>query len=539
MIQPSLRILVVVSVVMVASAAAAPVAAAPPLPALSWVTVVNNTDAMPGDAGGALFNSYNQPSVNDAGLVVLRARAKGGTAGEPPHGIYTRDMASGAAIAKVVDRTSLVPAPNNTDATFVEYPAFPRIDLTSGAFAFRGNSAPVWQYGEGEDETAGTTGVYAKVGGALVTGASKLGTISQFGRYAVPGLPGTGFEVFPGAPSVTGSTIVFKGNYTHDGIEQTGAFFRVLSSALYGGTATVKAIATSSTTRIPGTSTLFGSISPPSAAKGMVAFAGYDNEASPTLGGIYLAKVAENAKLKTVAAIGARVPDGRGRSTPSRFTRLGEAVSFDGRFVAFWGAWGTQLRSVVVTCPTEGNKARQAFCLQLNGGSSQRTVQVPVNQGMFVRDVQAERTYQVAKTGPQFADFVYWAFTGSVTGSIEGDDGEPAAWRASAYVAVSGGERGSFRVAFKGTTPAGTRGVYLAAGPGVATDRVPAVVDTTMPGSVLDPAAAPAGSVVTEVGLERDGFRGQWLVLNAKMLVPGGAEASGMAGIYAARVSWP
>ena len=44
---------------------------------------------------------------------------------------------------------------------------------------------------------------------------------------------------------------------------------------------------------------------------------------------------------------------------------------------------------------------------------------------------------------------------------------------------------------------------------------------------------------MTEVGLERDGFRGDWLVIDAKVLVPGLPEESGMAGIDMAALPWP
>ena len=40
------------------------------------------------------------------------------------------------------------------------------------------------------------------------------------------------------------------------------------------------------------------------------------------------------------------------------FNRLGEGVSFDGRFVAFWGAWGAETKTLVLQCPTEGNQDR-------------------------------------------------------------------------------------------------------------------------------------------------------------------------------------
>ena len=54
----------------------------------------------------------------------------------------------------------------------------------------------------------------------LITGASKLGAVTGFEYFAVPGIspptsPPTMFDVFPGAPAVANqSTIVFKGNYT-------------------------------------------------------------------------------------------------------------------------------------------------------------------------------------------------------------------------------------------------------------------------------------------------------------------------------------
>ena len=57
------------------------VAAAPPNPTFDWTTVVNNNDLMPEAPGGRTFNSYNQPSVNVNGLVVIRARSKGGDGG--------------------------------------------------------------------------------------------------------------------------------------------------------------------------------------------------------------------------------------------------------------------------------------------------------------------------------------------------------------------------------------------------------------------------------------------------------------------------
>ena len=52
-----------------------------------------------------------------------------------------------------------------------------------------------------------------------------------------------------------------------------------------------------------------------------------------------------------------------------------------------------------------------------------------------------------------------------------------------------------------------------------------------MNGQVLDP-EAPAGSRILEVGIEREGLRGDWLAINAKMGYEGGEEEDDMAGVY-------
>ena len=141
---------------MAATAAAAP----KPKSTFDWATVVNNNDLMPEAPNNRTFNSYNQPSVNVDGLVVIRARSRGGDAGGggggggggsgggggPTHGIYTRDMAVPGPIVRILDRTTEVPQPNNLGTTFVETPSFPRIDMDSNTIATRGNHQPVWRY---------------------------------------------------------------------------------------------------------------------------------------------------------------------------------------------------------------------------------------------------------------------------------------------------------------------------------------------------------------------------------------------------------
>jgi hypothetical protein len=601
-------------------AIAALTSAAPPSPPwFTWSTVVNNTDTMPPD-NKKNFNSYNQPSVNERGLVVIRARSRGGEGGggetvvnalgsgeekQPVHGIYTRDMSvpvSPGAIVRILDRKTKVPQPNNLGTTFVETPSFPRIDMLSDTIATRGNHQPVWEYSGGK---VGTTGIYTNPFDDLITGASKLGAVPDFGFFPVPGLdPPTMFDVFPGAPAVTGSTdesstIVFKGNYTvddptpNDPIGKTGVYYRELINAVAGGTKPVVLIANNTVTKIPGTTQVFGSTSPPSAANGQVVFAGFDNEDAPTKGGIYLAQLAETPELRTLVSIGGRVPN---ESVKATFNGLGEGGAFDGRYVGFWGAWGTETRTVRLYCQTEGNKDRIAYCnreLACLGPDGKPVIdpdtgqplilgdpasvcddkddpnwpicyqdkQVPVNQGIFVHDTaKGGTTRTVAKTGAKFDEFLFWNFSGKTpcTGgghSEEGaeDDGEPARWRSSAFVAVSGqatafkaaesgGEQGGCGSCHsggsKGAAPPSPDhgqlvGIYLNRQPG---QDIFTVLDTRTDGQALDP-EAPADSIVTELGIEREGLRGNWLAVSAKMGVADGTEEDGMAGVYITNLS--
>ncbi|MDH3694863.1 MAG: hypothetical protein OER96_09865, partial [Gammaproteobacteria bacterium] len=76
-------------------------------------------------------------------------------------------------------------------------------------------------------------------------------------------------------------------------------------------------------------------------------------------------------------------------------------------------------------------------------------------------------------------------------------------------------------------------GIYLKKGPGKS--RVVTILDTSTNGRDLDPEAT-EGSTITELGLEREGLRGDWLVVNASMGIEGGAEEEGMAGIYVTRL---
>jgi len=548
--------------------------AEPPLPSLfKWSTVVNNTDLMPttgcneDSSKCKPFNSYNQPSVNERGLVVIRARSRGGsgdagghggegetqatalsaseagTGGEgsdtghgnqPVHGIYTRDMSvTNSEIFPILDRKTQVPQPNNLGTTFTETPSFPRIDQDSDTIATRGNHEPVWTYDAASEETrVGTTGIYTNPFGPLITGTSKLGGVPGFEFFAVPGIDTpVMFDVFPGAPAVTGGrTLVFKGNYTVGVKSKTGVFFRDLPDE------PIILIANNTDTMIPGTDppVVFGSTSPPSAANGEAVFAGFDDEENPTRGGIYLAPLEEydpknqQPNLTTLVRIGDPVP---GEPRNALFNRLGEGVAFDGRYVAFWGAWGA-MQTIRLHCPTEGNKDRIAYCLAQCPEPQGCSAEAPVNQGIFLHDTATGDTSAVAKAPTSYGDFLFWNFSGMVPGVGEGDegsdeDGEPARWRSSAFVAVSGK-----RTAFKAVS-GNLLGVYLSNEPGQAAITV---LDNRTDGQALDP-EAPAGSTVTEVGLEREGLRRDWLAVSAKMAVAGGSEEDGMEGVYITRLA--
>lgn len=535
---------------------------------LDWHTVVNNNDLMP-PLYLARFNSYNQPSVNTLGIVVIRARSRGGPPlGPPIHGIYMRDMsAPDGAVLRVLDRTTEVPPPNNLGATYTETPAFPRIDIDTAAIATRGNHQPVYRHQlvDGSEARIGSTGIYATPFGDLVTAAANMGDVDELARFRVPEFAGIRFEVFPGAPAITaGDTVVFKGNYTIDGRAGTGVYFRRLVPGESGGDHPAVLIANNTDTLIPGTATVFGSVAPPTAASSFAVFAGFDDESAPAKGGIYLAPLQFSPPLRALVSIGQRVP---GAPRHATFTSFGEAISFDGRYVAFWGAWGEETRVRRLYCPEEGNKDRIAFCNQalvcansggilgdpdsvcndpadpLHGNRCYTQRQVPANQGIFVHDTRTGETQLVAKSGGEYEDFLYWNYSGKAPcASVGGhaDDGEAdaesARWRSSAFMAVSQ-RRTGFAAVFKARrTTAGkpVDGIYLARQP--ENSPVLGVLDTSMAGRQLD-AEAPAESRIVEIGLEREGLRGDWLAITAVTETDGSEEDDdGMAGVYVARL---
>ncbi len=500
----------------------------------TWKVVSNNQTLMP-DSPQLPFFSYNQPSVNSDGIVVFRGRAKSATSGsgEIQRGVYATNACKPITIYTVADTANTqVPAPNNTNATFNEFPSIPRIDAHSGLIATRGQSAPVWTYTDPVtllDTKVGTSGLYVTMPTELATGVGILGNVPEFSYMQVPDASTTGikFDQFPGSPSVTDNKyLVFKGNYT-DGASKTGVYYRDLSVS--GSPVTTIA---NTNTVIPGqtTATTFGSTAPPSAEGGKVVFVGLDNEGAPTMGGIYMDTIP--VKIKTgptpLVTIGEQVPDKTGAPLgTSTFTQIGEALAFDGQYVAFWGAWGQDFKTtppggmhaVTLNCPTDGSQALRNACMK-DYPSGQATEYEPDNQGIFLVDSQTKKVWMVARgeygytgplggSAPQFQGFMYWVYSGSP----QGGDAEPPHWRASAFAAVDG-SRG---VLFKGSPTASTvSGIY-----GVPFDKNTNTLGTTFKViatgdlmTTLD-AAERDGLPITSVAIEREGLRNGWLTLTA------------------------
>lgn len=542
----------------------------------AWKMISNNLTIMP-DSPQLPFFSYNQPSINTNGMVVFRGRAKDASGGSgnsgTQKGIYASDVCPAKlSIFTVADSKTTVPMPNNTGAMFTEFPSMPRIDGNSGLIASRGQSDPVWTLADGTK--LGTSGMYVSLPSGLTTGVGLLGSVPEFAYMQVPdaSTPGTKFDQFPGSGSASdGKYLVFKGNYT-DGASKTGVYYRNLDVP----NSPVTLIA-GSNTPIPGASSsgagapvpVFGSTAPPSASNGQLVFVGLDNEQAPTMGGIYLAPIADRPTLTPLVEIGSPVPDSTGVALPAptapasgpapaapTFSQFGEGLAFDGHYVAFWGAWDSNptshagMHQVTVTCPTDGNKQLVAACMNgsdpdANGqptGTNQEWI--PDNQGIFLLDTTTKQAWMVARagsTGELFNDFQYWTYSGAPPqpGQAPTTDAEPPHWRASAFAAVDGARgvlfKGSLATVSGGPTPPKS-GIYGAAfdatntaataGPIGSVFKVIAAGDDM---AILDP-AAPAGSTVTSLGLEREALRGGWLALTASSITAGG---EGWAGIYA------
>lgn len=519
---------------------------------LTWNVGVNNSDIAPGGAPAATFKSYNQPAINNAGVLVFRARSSEGS-GQQVDGIYQRNLSPPGPIVKLLTRGDAVPGPNNTlyngvPAGYMEFPSTPRIDATSNLIATRGQHQPSWTYMLGATETRiGTSGIYAFPAGVAVTGASLTGNAVEpdqftlsFPWFSVPGaLLGQRFDQFPGSAAVAdGRYIVYKGNYTDlgDGLGRTGIYFRdVVTTTPIPYTGLVASSNTLIPNQPPGGTTKFGSTAPPSAANGYVYFTGLDIEEAPTMGGIYRAPIASTPPLQVIVSIGGQVP---GEAAGVVFRTMGEALSLnaDGSRMAFWASWGTEMFQKTLLCPVDGNPDIIAYCNLIH--PTGLVVDVPVNQGFFVYDLNSNTTHRVARTLEDgVEDFMFWGFSGRAPGA--GGTIEPgtelARWRAGTFAALHSppGSRG--QVVFKAKRNS-LDGLYLRDGV-VDGGKLQTVAEvSTTNGTLIDP-LAPAGSFVSAVGIERDGFRGGRLAVTLSMLWVDPVDPEntlGWAGIYVA-----
>ncbi|MDE2341993.1 MAG: hypothetical protein KGL63_01145 [Betaproteobacteria bacterium] len=523
----------------------------------TWKMVANNTVAIP-DSPDVLFFSYNQPSINNSGMVTFRGRARdssvgssGGNSGSSgssavQSGIYAgQPCLTKFTLYTAADSNMVVPAPNTSGTVFTEFPAIPRIDMGSGVLATRGMSQPLLTLPDGTK--LGTSGVYVTLASGLTTAIGLFGTVTDYSYMQVPNATSTTpirFDQFPGSPAVAGiggKYVLFKGNYTD--ADSTGALSVSKTGVYYRDVSTAKSpvvVIADTNMMIPGTSTAFGSTAPPSAAGSQVVFTGLDNEGAPTAGGIFLAPIASKPALTALVKIGDPVPDSTGTALTdgSTFNQFGEGLSFDGRYVSFWGAWGTGgVRTRTLACPVDGNKDMIAACnAQSTAGPGLTNVTEPVDQGIFVYDTQSKKIWMAARTtsGPtgQFQNFLFWTFSGNP----KTVDGEPPRWRSSAFAAVDGvGNRG---VLFKGsvtavagttTTPgSGIYGSQLLPGQG-GMGPVFKVLAEGDDMATVDP-AAPAASTITSLGIERESLRSGWFALTVSSL---NAASESWAGVYA------
>lgn len=163
--------------------------------------VVNNGILMPGES--VFFNACNQLSINDAGLVVFRARGKGVGLGKGTAGINS----------PLLPALPFLPALPSAVATRGRWCPSPLTRTPAATLRLPRPIAPLWRVSP-DGELLGTSGVYSTLDGVLGTAVSPLGALPALERYAVPGT-NLRFDPFPGAPSPTGV-------YFRDGSSQGG-----------------------------------------------------------------------------------------------------------------------------------------------------------------------------------------------------------------------------------------------------------------------------------------------------------------------------
>ena len=82
------------------------------------------------------------------------------------------------------------------------------------------------------------------------------------------------------------------------------------------------------------------------------------------------------------------------------FREFGEAISFNGRWVAFWGAWGHSDMHFELDCPEPwevDDEELSKYCHDQHHAHDH--VEVRRSQGIFVHDLETDTTYLVALNG--------------------------------------------------------------------------------------------------------------------------------------------
>lgn len=510
---------------------------------LAWQTVANGKSTLPGTT--TPFATFGPASINTSGMAVFKgvsvlATSQGSGETSATTGLYTADLSNGGKLAKVADIATLVPDPNKltygqTLAKFGGFPSFPKIDAFSSFVGFNATHPPVISLPN--SGKAGSAGIYSNPGGTLKTGVGLFvqDTTTTYPYFANPDT-GAAFGAFPASPSVVkGNTLVFKADYLNGTAVVNGIYYRDLMAE--SGQSLVQRVA-SVATSIPNmtTTTRFGYFGAPAAVSNTAVFVGYNKKDAPTAGGIYSALLgSEDPLLTPLVTIGMPVPGG---AETDSFTLFGDAVSYDGRFVGFWGAWGSDTTNLHVTC-SEPEEAMQAFCLTNfpNGYDAK----VPAHQGMFVYDTQSSTLTAVAQTGTGFTDFTYWPFVGTLpeegaptsTGGGETETEvplEPPAFVLSPSIVVANPSGDAYQVVFKAKSGS-LNGIYMTTGPD--SSPITTVLDTTMLGNAVD-GSSNSTSNINRLTLEREGMRGSWLVIGATL--HDNAANTDASGIYATSV---
>ena len=164
---------------------------------------------------------------------------------------------------------------------------------------------------------------------------------------------------------------------------------------------------------------------------------------------------------------------------------------------------------------------------------------MPQHQGIFVYDQATDSIYPIAVTGEAgMEDFLFWHFSGRVPGSGSEDDSlELARWRSSAFMALSSHPGAPVETAFKAIRN-GVDGIYMRDGLAQPLATVAVAEVGVTPGTDIDP-DAPTDSLVTALGLERDGFRNGRLAISASMTYVDPVDpdiSESWAGVYAGTV---